>query len=134
MVPSDSNNTERTKRTRTASTKVRDPANDAEPELPSHREAWTQARRQHAAAAPANAVLPSSTLTASAPSLKRHSPSVADVAGNGDDNIEVLEVVEGSSSAPAEGMDHVLFLLSFLICGRSSVIQAAASCLTINLP
>ena len=102
MVPSDSNNTERTKRTRTASTKVRDPANDAEPELPSHREAWTQARRQHAATAPANAVLPSSTLPASAPSLKRHSPSVA---GNGGDNIEVLEVVEGSSSAPAEGRE-----------------------------
>jgi hypothetical protein len=113
MVPSDSNNTERTKRTRTASTKVRDPANDAEPELPSHREAWTQARRQNAAAAP---VLPSSTLTTSAPSLKRHGPSVAAVAGNGDDSIEVVEVVEGSSSAPAEGMDHIFpsFILSDL--------------------
>ena len=134
MLPSDSNNTERTKQTRMASTKVRDPANDAEPELPSHREARTQARRQQAAAAPANAVLPSSTLTTSASSLKRHSPSVDDVAGDGDDSIEVVEVVEGSSSAPAEGMDHVFLFSSFLICGRSRIIQVAASHLTINLP
>lgn len=123
--PSDSNNTEMTKRTRVASTKVRDPANDAEQELPSHREAQTQARRQHAIAASssaaasaniapssstavsANAVPSSSTLTPSAHSLKRPSPSVADNACDADGSS--IEVVGGSSSTSAEGMDCLLY-------------------------
>ncbi|KAH9009117.1 hypothetical protein EDB85DRAFT_1903419 [Lactarius pseudohatsudake] len=42
--PPGSNNIEKTKRTRIASNKVRDPTNDAELELPSHREARTQAQ------------------------------------------------------------------------------------------
>ncbi|KAH9020790.1 hypothetical protein EDB85DRAFT_1895983 [Lactarius pseudohatsudake] len=100
--PPGSNNIEKTKRTRIASNKVRDPTNDAELELPSHREARTQAQRAHAvqvARPPANTA-PSTSVDVSVPSNsalsathtattfalshKRSCASIADV--DGDDN------------------------------------------------
>lgn len=91
---------EKTKRIRTASTKVRDPANDADLELPSHREAQTHARRQHIASqfvtTTQNAASSSSThTTGSAPSRTCTS---ADVAVDSDN---AIEVVEGPSSSPS---------------------------------
>ena len=95
MAPT--NDTERAKRKRTASTRVRDPANDAEPELPSHREARTQARHHAAAAA---AVIPSTTTT----SAQSHQcASVAD-AKEDDNDIEVV-----NEESPAEGMALFFF-------------------------
>jgi len=111
--PSGTNDTQTTKCTHTASTKVRDPAHDAKLELPSHWEAQTQARYQHAAATSVNTVPSpsSSTLTAPAPSCKCPSPLVEDVVGDGDNSTEVVRVVEGSSSAPEACMDHIFCIL-----------------------
>ena len=97
MAPT--NDTERAKRKRTASTRVRDPANDAEPELPSHREE----ARHHAAAA---AVISSTTTT----SAQFHQcASVAD-ANEDDNDIEVV-----NEESPAEGMALLFFIFFFFL-------------------
>jgi len=125
--PTGSNDTERTKRTHIASNKVRDPANDAELKLPSHREAQTQAQCAHAmqVAQPTANMKSSSFTTISVPSTsalsvppttatstlshKRSSASVADADNNDDHKNEITN--GGSSCRSPEGNDS-----TFLLC------------------
>jgi hypothetical protein len=51
-----------------------------------------------------------------------------------DDGIEVEGVVEGSSSAPAPGMDHIFSMLLINFLTGPGLIETAASCLPINIP
>jgi hypothetical protein len=81
--------TEKTKRMRVPSRKVRDVANDVELELLSHREAQTlaQAQRAHAVQPIANTVASSSTTSfaSSAPSCKHSCTSSSAAEVHGDD-------------------------------------------------
>ena len=86
---------DKTKWRHTASTKVRDLANDAELELPSHREAQTQARRHHAAVASTDPAIPPSATVASAPSNKWSAP--------------VVDEHEDAATSDTKGIDHNFF-------------------------
>ena len=99
-------NTKKTKHKHVASTKVHNLANEAELELPSHREAWTQAHCQHAAAASTN---PSSTVPTSAPFHKCSSALAVDEVDRNANDLEA-EAVGGDTSATA-GMDHTFLIL-----------------------
>lgn len=106
--------TEKAKRMRVPSRKVRDVANDAELELFSHREAQTEAQHAHAAvatvqpkASAASSSTGTSSFASSAPSCKRSrtSSSIADVHGDDGNNTdgEEIKTTNAESSCGSTG-------------------------------
>ena len=109
--------TEKTKRMRIASSKVRDVANDAEPALASHREARTEAQRLQAVqptvnppvAVPSASVLSLPSRATPASSYKRSSRSIIDIddddndTNNNDSDCDEIKSTNASSSDFAGG-------------------------------